>query len=342
MPIREVPLFSHTPPPESQTQAQAQAQQETSTNSDTQSTRQSITRDNNEWSTVQQHASAPSSIKHGWVHMPTFHVPHPHLRHPHVDLSHFWRNSKPSSTTTSTKEPTAAKDANTAPPQPYYHLPYLPSSTLWPTHLFSDHNPFHWSNLAHHPTATTNTNPTTVISPPPPFTTPPADVRALPTHYVLELSTPGLSPSSSSSSTTTTTTTSAVSLTFLSPHTLLVSGSFSRRALATDPDAQDGGTLCRTPTRESLPPPPAENPGQAKTASKAGKEGEAADDDDDGGETALLLSEREVGEWRRTFVLPEDARLGLDPSGETGGDGGLKWEVEDGVLTIWVPRVKKQ
>jgi hypothetical protein len=53
----------------------------------------------------------------------------------------------------------------------------------------------------------------------------------------------------------------------------------------------------------------------------------------------VLFSERLSGQWRRIFTLPSDAVVGVDPSGEVGGNGGLRWEVEDGVIRVWVPRL---
>ena len=311
-PVREVPLFTH------QAEA-APAHQNTPGNtsaSDQPRNGEEIpqeTNDHNEWSTFDTGSSTVSSTtaRHGWLHLP--HIPRPHidlsyLRHKHVAVL------------------SASSNTNQAPQtQEYGQVTYLPHSPLWPAHLFPSGSPFHYlrpqrsaANDAAVKTSTEVSAPLAQQSIP---HSPAASVTQIPAHYVLELDTPGLPSCDSSSPDSTTTAT--ISVTWLSPRTILVSGRTPASTLSLD-DAMDGGELCRTPTREEAPPP------------NAG--GVTRDGSEEGGGAKVLFSERLAGDWRRSFTLPSDAVVGVDPSEEVGGGGGLRWEVEDGVVRVWVPR----
>lgn len=316
-PVKEVPLFTHQPEQSTPHQNEPWYDSErASTKSSTKDAPKDTPKandgdDHNEWSTLQQTPSAQQ--KQGWLHQMTLHWPHPHLPHPHVDLSYLRRHKvviPPTSTTTTSDAASATGTTTTKDSNKPEHHPYLPSSPFWPSHLFPASSPFH-----HHPsTALSNAHrqlPPTATGP----YIPAATVIELLQYYVLELDAPGLAQ----------TDTSRVSANWMSPRTILVSGE-SRRAPLPLNDDEDGGELVRTPTREEVPP--------------ESLLGAAQDENENERQQAqkVLFAERPTGPWRRSFVLPSDAAVGVDPSEEVGGEGHLRLEVEDGVVRVWVPK----
>ena len=96
--------------------------------------------------------------------------------------------------------------------------------------------------------------------------------------------------------------------------------------------------------------PESETSGTLVAATERGKVSQVEDkesSEEDGGELSrvpshddicYLVKERHSGPWRRSFTLPGDAFTGPDAASGVGSTGGLKWEVEDGLLRVIVAR----
>jgi len=132
-----------------------------------------------------------------------------------------------------------------------------------------------------------------------------ADVLCFPRHYIIEIEAPGL-PNSA---------TERVHVEWMSPRTVGISADVP----------------------ESVSSAKAEGSVAAK---KADTKTNGATQQDDLCESSVR--ERYRGHWRRTFTLPEDSDLGIDPESGVNGQGLLDWKIEDGLIKVFVPRRNMQ
>jgi len=143
---------------------------------------------------------------------------------------------------------------------------------------------------------------------------PPTDIRETMQYYHIEIEVPGVTDKES------------ILIQWMSPHTLLVQGEAARpksiglldesgggskvwegasdAEAGAEKDDEDGGPLERTPSRETVE-------AQLRADSMP----------------TVLLSERQLGRWRRTFTLPDDVEMRE-----------LKARLEGGLLRIDLPK----
>jgi HSP20 family molecular chaperone IbpA len=150
---------------------------------------------------------------------------------------------------------------------------------------------------------------------------PPTDIRDTGSHYTIDIDVPGLQQGDEGK----------VLVQWMSPRTVIVSG-----------DAK------RTSTQEPVKVPATQrnssndfvkvNKNDANSDNEAQKA--AAETTREPGST-FLISERHEGYWRRSFTLPEDADIDIDPN--MGGDTVLpRWGIDAGVLSIEIPKKQKK
>ena len=153
---------------------------------------------------------------------------------------------------------------------------------------------------------------------------PRADVRDAASAYFIEIEVPGLQAGNEDQ----------VLVQWMTPRTIVVSGDIERAALPAEPvaatnteengadkdSAEDGESLKRVPSHEDGEAPP---PGPSDSPA-----------------STFLICERHVGYWRRSFTLPPDVDLDVDPS-RNSSCRSLEYKIEAGVLVIRIPKVKK-
>lgn len=121
---------------------------------------------------------------------------------------------------------------------------------------------------------------------------------------------------------------------WMTPRTLVVSGDIGRAALPTEAKAAVE-TMKNGANKE------AGNDGESLKRVSSHEDDEAPQPGvSDPPTSTFLLCERHVGYWRRSFTLPPDADLDVDPSRNSSGRA-LDYNIEAGVLVISVPKVKK-
>lgn len=139
-----------------------------------------------------------------------------------------------------------------------------------------------------------------------------ANVIAVQNAYIIEIEAPGLRTDDRDRCT----------VEWMSPRSLII---------AVDvPESETGCPLVAATTREEV--------GQVEDKQNGEEYGGELSRVLSRDDICYLVKERHMGRWRRSFTLPEDAFTGPDAASGVGSTGGLKWEVEDGLLRVVVAR----
>jgi HSP20 family molecular chaperone IbpA len=206
------------------------------------------------------------------------------------------------------------------------HFPHITFRTLpspaWP-HLA-------WPHIAH----STPTYATTITS-----WGPRADVRETESAYFVEIEVPGIQNENQ------------LLVQWMTPRTIIVSGDVQRSPLPTASSSDE----CETSSNgaqgfvkvANLSATTSQNKDAAgdleslkRTPSVQDNGAARQEVNKDNPASTFLVSERHVGYWRRSFTLPEDVDLDVDPSRNSSGRP-LEYKIEAGVMTIRAPKVKK-
>jgi HSP20 family molecular chaperone IbpA len=154
---------------------------------------------------------------------------------------------------------------------------------------------------------------------------PRADVRETESAYFVEIEVPGLNAGNEDQ----------IIVQWMTPRTIVVSGDAQRSPLPalmgepgktenqsrSDNGSEDFDSSKRCPSADR------DNAARAKVSSPPAP--------------SFMISERHVGYWRRSFTLPADVDLDVDPSRNSSG-GPLEYKIEAGVLTIRAPKANKR
>ena len=169
---------------------------------------------------------------------------------------------------------------------------------------------------------------TTDYVPPTTSWIPRADIRETQTAYFIEIEVPGLSAGSEDQ----------VLVQWMTPRTIVVSGDIQRSPLPVKSGAEAESSNFTKAATEVAEEPDLE-PLQ-RVPSAASDDDKTKSDVCNAPTPAFLLCERHVGYWRRSFTLPADVDLDIDPSQNSSGRP-LEYWIEAGVLIIRAPKVKK-
>jgi HSP20 family molecular chaperone IbpA len=201
----------------------------------------------------------------------------------------------------------------------YNHLPHMTLPNLtWP-HLIAQSTPVYT---------------TTVTS-----WGPPADIRETESAYFVEIEVPGLKAGDADQ----------VLVQWMSPRTIVVSGDVQRAPLPAlpreAPKSESEGSNGEQEFVKVASPPArnkdaAEDLAPSERAPSAERCDGAQPEDRNAPASKFLICERHVGYWRRSFTLPADVDLDVDPSRNSSGRP-LEYKIEAGVLRIRAPKVKK-
>ena len=202
------------------------------------------------------------------------------------------------------------------------HLPHIATPTFhtppWPY--------LAWPHIAH-PTyaATTSWSPR-------------ADVRETDSSYFVEIEVPGTQKEDQ------------VLVQWMTPRTIVVSGDAQRALLPKVSSSTGTETSCDS-AQEFVKVANSHATTSVKKEADEDLELKRFPSDEDGRTaqpevsnhaptSTFLICERHVGYWRRSFTLPADADLDVDPSRNSSGRS-LEYKIEAGVLLITVPKVKR-